>query len=383
MKICYVCEEFPLETPKGGIATYQYIISHGMKRYNHEVHVICKTQYSTRDEIVDGIILHYLNFKIEENSVEDVITYRKKVYKKMKELEDTVDIFEVADWGGEAIYYLSERKKPVIIKLHTPFSIWKKYNQVKVDDVWKLREIYENASLNLADALYSCSNSLAQKIQTEYKVDNKIEVIHNPIILNKDITTEKNKDKTLVFIGSLEERKGVINLSEILNSIFEMYNDYKFIFIGKDTNRNRYNISTKLIILNNIKDKFKENVIFTGQLNHAEIKQYIRRASLAIFPSLYENFPYVMIETINEGCPVLGSLNGGMPEIITHKISGLLCNPYNAHDILQNIIFALENETLLQLYSQQAKKDLVRFDINNIVSQTISLYERVVRNEKK
>ena len=105
----------------------------------------------------------------------------------MKELEDTVDIFEVADWGGEAIYYLSERKKPVIIKLHTPFSIWKKYNQVKVDDVWKLREIYENASLNLADALYSCSNSLAQKIQTEYKVDNKIEVIHNPIILNKDI----------------------------------------------------------------------------------------------------------------------------------------------------------------------------------------------------
>lgn len=68
------------------------------------------------------------------------------------------------------------------------------------------------------------------------------------------------------------------------------------------------------------------------------------KANVVVFPSLYENFPYVVLEAMNCGCAIVGSQNGGMKEMIEEIVSGLLYNPPFVHLLSDNIIKVLLNE---------------------------------------
>ena len=75
MRICLVSEEFPVETPKGGIATYQYQISKDLIQLGHEVHVICKTlENEDREEIFEGLNEVFSDVFDEEITVTDSTT---------------------------------------------------------------------------------------------------------------------------------------------------------------------------------------------------------------------------------------------------------------------------------------------------------------------
>lgn len=379
MKICLVSEEFPVETQKGGIATYQYHISKDFILLGHEVHVICKTLESNdREEVFEGVYLHYISGKSEEN-LDDNILYRKKVTSKMKELEEKIDIFEVADWGAEGFYYLKNRKKPVVIKLHTPLFVWNRYNQVAMTDRMKKVEKEEIESLKLADSIYSCSNSLAKMVKEELPSIGDIEVIYNPMPEIKRHFNRKEQ-KFILFVGSLEERKGVLNLAYVLNDFLEQNPDFKFVFAGKDTNRNQYNKSTISVILSRVKSEFHSRIIFKGQCSKEMLEQLFLTAYTCIFPSLFENFPYVMLEAISMGCPVIGSINGGMAEIIQDGNSGWLCDPYSQKNLLktlQNVLNTDENERCS--VAKRAKKRVIDLNLGGVAETTVDYYKKVIK----
>lgn len=52
-----------------------------------------------------------------------------------------------------------------------------------------------------------------------------------------------------------------------------------------------------------------------------------RNAAVCVIPSLYENFPNTCIEAMACGYAVVASAVGGIPEIITHGVDGLLVAP--------------------------------------------------------
>lgn len=381
MKICLVSEEFPIETQKGGIATYQYQISKDFISLGNEVHVLCKTLDSEdRYEVFEGIHLHYLSGKSSE-SLNDNIIYRNKVKSKMMELEDKIDIFEVADWGAEGFFYLPIRKKPVVVKLHTPLFVWNQYNQLDMDERMKQIEKEEIESLRMADSIYSCSKSLAKIIEQKLPEYNNIEVIYNPMPqLNSNIN--RNEQNMILFVGSLEERKGVLKLSSVLNEFFENNPDFYFVFAGKDTNRNKFHKSTKEIILSRIDDKFHSRTIFKGHCSKKELEELFSTACVCIFPSLFENFPYVMLEAISMHCPVIGSINGGMAEIIQHGINGWLCDPYSKESLLTTLkaaIFSNDRE----LIAQNAIHRVVNLNLNKVAIETVNYYKKVIKNYEK
>lgn len=383
MNICLISEEFPLETPKGGIATYQYILAKTLKELGHNVHVICKTiEFKDKFEVFEGINLHYISEPNIKNKILNVNNYRHKVFQKILALEKNIDIFEVADWGAEAHYYLKykKRKKPVIIKLHTPYFVWNKYNKVKYTKVSRMIEREEIEDLRLCDNIYACSESIKNIVNEKIKISYPINVIHNPVIIKKEfIDYSVMKEEVILFVGSLEERKGVLRLAEELNTFFKNNIKYKVIFIGKDTKRNSLGISTKEYIKKILKPEYLANILFLGHLNQLDIEKWFKKAKFAIFPSLYENFPYVLLEAIENGCPAIGSCFGGMAEVIIHNKNGWLCNP-NFKGNISTLLSQVIMENNFNKIATAAYDTLKKYERAKIARQTLAIYKDTIKN---
>ncbi|MCD2257514.1 glycosyltransferase family 4 protein [Lactobacillus sp. CC-MHH1034] len=349
MKICLVHEEYPITSNFGGIATYQYTMAKILADSGNKVTVICRSEKPTRKIYSNNfnIIPIYIE-SFEKNKKEGMNKFRLAVCKHLLKLqrEDSVDIVETPDWGASCVYFQENdnRNIPIVVKLHTPLFVWEKFNRFQFNKEYREETLrLEREQIINSDALISCTKNLLDLVVDEYKLrKNTGKVILNPLsenkYINRNVSTYSEDIVNVTYVGSLEERKGVLALSKALSSHPSNFRKFVFNFVGKDTNRNYYMDST----MEEIKKELKGtniNIHFYGQKEHSKAIELMEKADVLIFPSLYDNLPYVILEAISLGKPVISSNRGGIPEIITNKQSGILIDPMNAADYISAVNF--------------------------------------------
>ena len=83
---------------------------------------------------------------------------------------------------------------------------------------------------------------------------------------------------------------------------------------------------------------------FMGILGDAYSTMMIfNAANVFIAPSLADNLPTIVQESLSCGTPVVGFDVGGIPDMIKHKENGYLAKYKNAEDIAEGIKFCLQN----------------------------------------
>ncbi len=93
-----------------------------------------------------------------------------------------------------------------------------------------------------------------------------------------------------------------------------------------------------------------ERVCFHGNLAKNDLAKMMRRSSLFMLSSLWENQPVVILEALACGLPIIAPQVGGIPEVITAK-QGLLFRPGDVDDLTAKLISLLTN---LSSYDPQA-----------------------------
>lgn len=325
MKICLVHEEYPEETNYGGIATYQKTLAEELMKEGHFVHIICRSLTHDNEYVENGINIHKIYVKKTSNQTADYVLYRKKVSKILLFLQNNnmIDIIEVPDWGAETIFFEKYRKVPLVVRLHTPLEVWLKYNKNDFGAVKDKILKWESKMIHSADLVTCCSLALKKIIVKDFNIEkNKIFVTPNPANITNFFRDNRiKKEDKMIFVGSLEERKGVCVLANSLNIIFEKNPNIKMEFIGKDTTRNKQNISTRELILNIVEKKYHSNITFYGQIPNSDLNKYLNKALIGVFPSLFDNFPYVILESMATGLHIIGSKNSGMVEMLSNNQS--------------------------------------------------------------
>lgn len=113
------------------------------------------------------------------------------------------------------------------------------------------------------------------------------------------------------------------------------------------------------------------NIQFMGK--QRDMGNWFAAADLLIHPSYSEGLGSVILEAMGAGLPVIGSNAGGIPDIIDHEQSGLLCEAGD-HQQLAQCIDRLENDKVLRLQLQKGGNEkLKQFDI----AYTASLYKNI------
>jgi glycosyltransferase involved in cell wall biosynthesis len=184
-------------------------------------------------------------------------------------------------------------------------------------------------------------------------------------IIPKDLLDKR----IILYSGRLLAMKGV---DDLINAIPEISNkigkqELLFIFAGPgDSSKYR----TKLD-----KMSVKSDYLFTGSLPRDSLIKLIRKSELAVVPSYNENCPYAVLEPMACGKPVVASNVGGIPEIITNGVDGLLVEPGHPDMLAKTISGLLSDKSLNNLLGKRAKLKIAdKFSWQANISKYLKCY---------
>jgi glycosyltransferase involved in cell wall biosynthesis len=94
-----------------------------------------------------------------------------------------------------------------------------------------------------------------------------------------------------------------------------------------------------------IADEIPFKTKFTGHLGdeYSTVLMY-NAADIFVAPSLADNLPTTVLESLSCGTPVVGFDVGGIPDMISHKKNGYLAKYKSAGDISEGVKFCIENK---------------------------------------
>jgi len=199
-----------------------------------------------------------------------------------------------------------------------------------------------------------------------------------PIGLKKDnielVTIPEKSQKNLLFVGSMNRRKGIkyliLALSEIRGT------DYILNLVGTFRDRGYVRCLKRLVRLYDLEN----NIIFLGRLQESELGNYFQDAYCFVFPSLYEGFGMVIAEAFSYGLPVIAFNNSAIPYLVEDQYNGYLVNNKNPKEFASAIerIFSSRKEYLIlranayNTYMKLPSYDEMVFNMENWIKTSLN-----------
>lgn len=104
-------------------------------------------------------------------------------------------------------------------------------------------------------------------------------------------------------------------------------------------------------------------------------------ADVMIVPSRIEAFGQTASEAQACGCPVVAFNATGLTDIIEHKVTGYLAEPYSSEDLAKGISWILEEPKRLTTLGKEARKRATKlWSSETIVPQYIDIYSKTLEN---
>lgn len=145
--------------------------------------------------------------------------------------------------------------------------------------------------------------------------------------------------KHLLYVGSIDRRKGIIDL---LSTAKDIEQDFVIHICGKITDETIRQDFERL--LNELKDKVK----FHGYIDGVEKKALFAKSDILVLPSYGEGMPVVIMEGMAAGCAIISTNVGAIPEIIEEGRNGLLVNPGDRKALKEAILKCILYQSKLE-----------------------------------
>ncbi|HAN45718.1 MAG TPA: glycoside hydrolase [Cyanobacteria bacterium UBA8156] len=341
-------------------------------------------------ETVDGLQVHRL--VVEPNT--HFFRWVDHLNQRLMEWGETQDsttfqAIHAHDWlvADAAISLQSRWGLPLVATIHaTEFG---RYNGIYSD---AQRHVHHK-ELNLAakaDRVIVCSEYMAQEVgRALHCPPAKIRVIPNGLSLARvnahrpspdfDRAAFRQQfaepDEALVYyVGRISHEKGILVLLEAAPHILAACaHRVKFVAIGSGETHTHF-LKQRTAHLG-----IAEQVLFTGFMADAEVARFQAVADCAVFPSLYEPFGIVALESFAAGVPVVVSSTGGLPEVVRHEETGLIARVNDGPALAAAVIRILQDRDLAQSLVVNAQQDLhTRFNWRRIAPLTLQVYQELV-----
>ena len=229
------------------------------------------------------------------------------------------------------------------------------------------------------DAVICVSQALKDSMTVEMGLSpRKIHVIHNsrPEWDTGDrekIRRQYGIGKDNVLIGTaarLIPSKGIHLFLKAAPAILDRYPDAILMIAGSGPEENRLKDMAQGLDI-------AGRVIFAGQISN--MRDYYSAFDLFLLPTLSEGLGITILEAMSFGLPVIASAVGGIPELISHGVNGILIQPGSPSEIRDALVFCMENPQVAKAYGQQARADVrCGYSPEEMTAKTISVLESVL-----
>lgn len=388
MKILMLTWEYPPRVV-GGISKVVYDLSHKMVKEGNEVTVVTyrdgdNVKYYENDKGVE--VYRVDNYMIRPNNFIDwIMQLNFNMITKTNEIinkNGKFDVIHAHDW---LVAYSAKSIKesyniPLISTIHATESgrnsgIHDETQRYINDSEWMLT--YESSEVIVN------SNYMKNEVQRLFGLPyDKINVIPNGVNLqlfsnvNIDYDFRRqyamDNEKIILYVGRLVYEKGIQNLIAAMPKILDRYHDSKLIICGRGGMIDELREQVKYLGIEN-------KVYFAGYCDSKKMQKMYKCADVAVFPSTYEPFGIVAIESMLSGTPTIVSDVGGLNEIIEHGVTGMKSYAGNANSIADSVLSLLFDPKLCANISQNAiKKVKENYNWSKITDSTYYVYQLAI-----
>lgn len=233
------------------------------------------------------------------------------------------------------------------------------------------RDVLERCDRVSSITKYCCSNlsfldANLKKVYLTYPVygleNFKIEVKREVRSLIQDRFNISPRDKIVLFVGQLQERKGPEVLAKAFISMLDKNSNLKLVFVGPD-------MGSGNAILQIFKEKgLERHLLITGTVSHDLLIGFYDFAKIFVFPTI-SKIECLGLSFIQAGAmkkAVIASNISGVPEVIRDGIDGLLFEPGN----IDNLSLLLKNKL--------NDDDFLEFIGNNLYNRISDIFEESI-----
>jgi glycosyltransferase involved in cell wall biosynthesis len=182
--------------------------------------------------------------------------------------------------------------------------------------------------------------------------------------------------KTILFVGRLIERKGVVYMIKAMPEILKKVKA-RLEIVGAGLLRSELEGKAKKLGIN-------KEVVFHGRVSAQKLASLYRSSSVFVLPAITdrwgdtEGLGVVLLEAMSFGKPVVASKVGGIVDIVDDNKTGLLVKQKDSLGLAKAITKVLTDEELAVKLAKNGQR-LVnsRFSWHNITRDTINFYDKV------
>ncbi|XES77518.1 MAG: glycosyltransferase family 4 protein [Candidatus Bathyarchaeia archaeon] len=395
-KVCFISPEYwPLT---GGTGSYVYYLSNELLKNGYKIYVVTGANQAQDVHVNPQLDVSFL--KIPKMPIVKSFMLAGNSYRKLGSVKDTANVdvthpqlpltpnFAVPPRFGKSLVCTvhSTWKGEAEAIRREPYSRLNANEKFLVSFNWFLR-FFENGMLKRAQKIIAVSHFTKWELTHYYKIPaNKIRVIHNGVDTKKfHPAADKRKIKkalgfnpdapAIVSVGRLYARKGLFTLIESIPAVVKRFPKAKFIISGKGQSD-----EMKKLLTHAEKLGVKNNMIFTGYTPDKDLPKLYQAADVFAFSTFYEHHPFAVLEALASGLPVVTTNVGGIHETIVDGKNGFMCQPFNAEQFSNRILYLLEHPAAAGEMGAQARKTIEeQLDWRIVVKEAMKVYEEVLQ----
>jgi len=415
LRICLVSKEFPPEG-QGGIATYSRLLAHGLAKAGHDVTVIAgpgetsasdhptgpRTQdREGEDTIADPLLPSEVKLSRVANrnfwlpapvrrkgrGIWNTLERSFAVDRKIAALERTqgpFDVVEMPNWGAEGLCYCFHPRAPLVIRLATPLA---QVSFLKGDRAnrlgLRLACFLEALPARRAAHIVAHSEFIAQYCADLYRIRKAVpDVVPPGIPLPASQKVAKNSSEqsvTVLFVGRLEKRKGIDRLLHAIPQVIREAPCCRFVIAGDDIGEAPQGKSYRDYFESFASSEALKATTFCGHVEEEMLSQLYSDCDIFAAPSLSESFGLIYLEAMAHAKPVVAFHAGAVPEVISHRETGILVERGNITELANALVRLAGDSKMRQDMGVRGYNRMrTRFTADRMVENTLACYRQVI-----
>jgi len=189
--------------------------------------------------------------------------------------------------------------------------------------------------------------------------------IANPMQMHPEPDAARRRN-TLLFLGRLERAKGVFDLVDAVAELRETHPDVRLVLAGDDVDGlGRYADERGVA----------GAVQLAGWVGPEKKRALLDSAAVFVLPSYAEGSPISLLEAMAAGLPSVATEVGGIPDVVTDGVNGMLVRPGDVA-MLTRVLRKLLDDRMLRSRLGAAARETVRlrFDAGHVIGELEKIY---------
>jgi glycogen(starch) synthase len=331
----------------GGIARFFSDLAPALAARGHEVRVITRATGPAAVDLEGGVWVHRIDPASADAGVLDdapppVDGFATAVLREVERIGgwSSHDIVYGPLWDVEVLALVRHTALPVAVHVATPLAVatgmaGHRDDPASAGAIAQLVEL-ERELLATADLFHANGRAVVStigEVQPGSVVLDRWGIV--PLGMHDEsehteraARSSRSGPVTVVFVGRFEARKGIDSVFEVIERLLPQMPDLRFTLVGEDRPLRPGEAPAGQAWRDmHAASAWFDRVEFTGPAPDDELHRRYASADIALLPSRYESFGLVMVEAMMHGLPVVSCAAGGVVDVVTDGVDGLLVPP--------------------------------------------------------